>query len=442
MAEDVGFAVPLGAIAMTECQMVNQFKGSATEAPCFTRGYGLAFGQSERKTMSMALVDRTLRARELGEEVIAPAQDEEFVMSHSDNVQATGFVEHLKLPHYVDFQSELGLLRKLRKEFAEAADVAANEGGRGMNAPAYNFAYLDEQTKRMIRRAILKAIAIPGYQVPFASREMPMPYGWGTGGVQVTAAILGPRRRAEGDRPGLRRHHERDLDPEILRQDRGRCDHHLDGGRDRDPDQAPDSRSAAAWRANSGLSGADPRAAAVPRAARDRDAAHACARRIRPDARQAVRGHRALRPYRDLLRLSGQGECALCDGPVADAEIRQPEDGQLSGAAIVRGRAREADLRDPAAHDRGVARFRGSSLHALPVRRALCAVRGRRFLSRRDRHRRQGRPDVRLLRYRLSAKAANRPVIAAAKARRRTRRGRMAEPQSPRAGQRSAAVGG
>ncbi len=56
----------------------------------------------------------------------------------------------------------------------------------------YNFAYLDEQTKRMIRRAILKAIAIPGYQVPFASREMPMPYGWGTGGVQVTAAVIGP----------------------------------------------------------------------------------------------------------------------------------------------------------------------------------------------------------------------------------------------------------
>ncbi len=60
------------------------------------------------------------------------------------------------------------------------------------NETGYNFAYLDEQTKRMIRRAILKAIAIPGYQVPFASREMPMPYGWGTGGVQVTAAIIGP----------------------------------------------------------------------------------------------------------------------------------------------------------------------------------------------------------------------------------------------------------
>src|SRR5215468_2144132 len=59
-------------------------------------------------------------------------------------------------------------------------------------APAYNFAYLDEQTKRMIRRAILKGIAIPGYQVPFGSREMPLPYGWGTGGIQVTASILGP----------------------------------------------------------------------------------------------------------------------------------------------------------------------------------------------------------------------------------------------------------
>lgn len=121
LAEDAGFAVPLGAIELTECQMVNQFKGSATEAPCFTRGYGLAFGQSERKTMSMALVDRSLRARELAEEIKAPAQDEEFVMSHSDNVQATGFVEHLKLPHYVDFQSELGLLRKLRAEFFAAA---------------------------------------------------------------------------------------------------------------------------------------------------------------------------------------------------------------------------------------------------------------------------------------------------------------------------------
>jgi alpha-D-ribose 1-methylphosphonate 5-phosphate C-P lyase len=61
-----------------------------------------------------------------------------------------------------------------------------------MTVPAYNFAYLNEQTKRMIRRALLKAVAFPGYQVPFAAREMPMPLDWGTGGVQVTAAILTP----------------------------------------------------------------------------------------------------------------------------------------------------------------------------------------------------------------------------------------------------------
>ena len=59
--------------------------------------------------------------------------------------------------------------------------------------PGYNFAYLDENTKRMIRRTLLKAVAIPGHQVPFGAREMPLPYGWGTGGIQVTAAILGPR---------------------------------------------------------------------------------------------------------------------------------------------------------------------------------------------------------------------------------------------------------
>jgi len=68
--------------------------------------------------------------------------------------------------------------------------------GNDMTASDYNFAYLDEQTKRMIRRAILKGVAIPGYQVPFASREMPMPYGWGTGGVQVSAACLTPRIRS------------------------------------------------------------------------------------------------------------------------------------------------------------------------------------------------------------------------------------------------------
>jgi alpha-D-ribose 1-methylphosphonate 5-triphosphate synthase subunit PhnI len=121
--EDLGFAVPLGEVSLTECQMVNQFAGRDDSPPRFTRGYGLAFGQSERKAMAMALVDRALRADEFVEERNGPAQDEEFVLSHCDNVQATGFVEHLKLPHYVDFQAELSLLRQLRREREARADA-------------------------------------------------------------------------------------------------------------------------------------------------------------------------------------------------------------------------------------------------------------------------------------------------------------------------------
>ena len=114
---ELGFAIEIGEITLTECETVNQFTGSKTEPAQFTRGYGLVFGQTERKAISMALVDRALRWKELGEEDQgAPAQDEEFVLMHADNIQATGFLEHIKLPHYVDFQSELELVRKLRRE--------------------------------------------------------------------------------------------------------------------------------------------------------------------------------------------------------------------------------------------------------------------------------------------------------------------------------------
>jgi alpha-D-ribose 1-methylphosphonate 5-triphosphate synthase subunit PhnI len=122
MIPELGFTVTIGRVKLTECQMVNQFQGSAKAPPQFTRGYGLVFGQAERKAMAMSLCDRALRASELGEDIVAPAQDEEFVLSHCDNVQATGFVEHLKLPHYVDFQAELDLVRRMRAEhFASAA---------------------------------------------------------------------------------------------------------------------------------------------------------------------------------------------------------------------------------------------------------------------------------------------------------------------------------
>lgn len=118
---ELGFAVEIAEVELTECETVNQFTGSKTQPPQFTRGYGLVMGQSERKAISMSLVDRALRWQELGEDFTgAPAQDQEFVLSHCDTVQATGFLEHIKLPHYVDFQSELELVRRLRAEATAA----------------------------------------------------------------------------------------------------------------------------------------------------------------------------------------------------------------------------------------------------------------------------------------------------------------------------------
>ncbi len=128
--DELGFAISIGDIEITECQMINQFAGSKTEPPQFTRGYGLAFGHSERKAMAMSLVDRALRAEELGETVQSPAQMPEFVLSHSDSLEASGFVQHLKLPHYVDFQSELELVRKMRLG-AKDTETSQDDSGVG-----------------------------------------------------------------------------------------------------------------------------------------------------------------------------------------------------------------------------------------------------------------------------------------------------------------------
>jgi alpha-D-ribose 1-methylphosphonate 5-triphosphate synthase subunit PhnI len=132
--EELGFTVAIGEIEVTECQMVSQFAGSGQDLPKFTRGYGLVFGYGERKAMSMALVDRALRAAELGEAADSPANDHEFVLYHSDNVEASGFTQHLKLPHYVDFQTNLELVRRMRAERQE--QHRAN--GQGGNAAAHD----------------------------------------------------------------------------------------------------------------------------------------------------------------------------------------------------------------------------------------------------------------------------------------------------------------
>jgi len=115
--DELGFPIEIGELTLTECQMISTVTGNPEIAPQFGRGYGLTFGHCERKAMSMAIVDRALRdAAELDN--AAPCQDQEFVLYHSDNVEASGFVQHLKLPHYVDFQADLQLVRRLRREYA------------------------------------------------------------------------------------------------------------------------------------------------------------------------------------------------------------------------------------------------------------------------------------------------------------------------------------
>lgn len=122
--EELGFSVDVGELLLTECEMVNGFVAEQDTPPHFTRGYGLVFGMSERKAMAMALVDRALQAPDYQEQVKGPAQDEEFVLAHADNVEAAGFVSHLKLPHYVDFQAELELLNRLQQEFNDRQENA------------------------------------------------------------------------------------------------------------------------------------------------------------------------------------------------------------------------------------------------------------------------------------------------------------------------------
>jgi len=191
-----------------------------------------------------------------------------------------------------------------------------------MNAPAaYNFAYLDEQTKRMIRRAILKAIAIPGYQVPFASSEMPMPYGWGTGGVQVTAAILGPEDvlkvidQGSDDTTNAISIRKFFAKTAGVATTTSTVDATVIQTRHRIPEAPLHGGQVLVYQVPI------PEPLRFPRATRDRDAPHACARRIWSDARKTLRGHRALRAYRNLLCLSGESERPLRHGPFADAEI-------------------------------------------------------------------------------------------------------------------------
>lgn len=127
--EELGFPIEIGQISITECFMLSRSGDPADASDTFTLGYGLTFGHCERKAMAMSLVDTCLQRAKQEGKVPAPAEDEEFVLYHSDNVEASGFVQHLKLPHYVDFQAELVRMRAERQK-ADQGEGPSPDGPR------------------------------------------------------------------------------------------------------------------------------------------------------------------------------------------------------------------------------------------------------------------------------------------------------------------------
>jgi alpha-D-ribose 1-methylphosphonate 5-phosphate C-P lyase len=252
-----------------------------------------------------------------------------------------------------------------------------------MNAesvPGYNYAYLDEQTKGMIRRAILKAVAIPGYQVPFGSREMPLPYGWGTGGIQITAAVIGP--------------------DDVLKV--------IDQGAD-DTTNAVSIRSFFARTAQVTTTTATEEATVIQTRHRIPEAALRKGQilvyqvpipeplRFMEPSESETRTMHALeeygvmhvRLYEDIaehgriqLQLSRQGRGSLHHVPVSHPQIRQSQDGRLPGPATFRRGPRKTHLRHSAPHQGQEPGLRGSSLRNSEMGRGVRHLRLRQQFSR------------------------------------------------------------
>lgn len=128
-AEDAYY---LGSLPVTEVESVFMSESEAGKKEASAQGvedlslavgYGLVFGRAETKAIAMSVLDRCL---ELGDKRY-PTEDEEFVLYHIDGVEATGFISHLKLPHYVTFQSKLSSVRGVREESAEQEPFLAEQ---------------------------------------------------------------------------------------------------------------------------------------------------------------------------------------------------------------------------------------------------------------------------------------------------------------------------
>ena len=109
----------IGSINVTECEMITKVNTTKkTKVPYFSIGYGLVFGQNENKAICMSILDRGIRSNDSK----SPANNQEFALYHTEGVEALGFTNHLKLPHYVTFQSGLNNLREAVKRNVEKVE--------------------------------------------------------------------------------------------------------------------------------------------------------------------------------------------------------------------------------------------------------------------------------------------------------------------------------
>jgi len=112
----------IGKVEVTEAEMITRMRTDKKNAlPYFSIGYGLCFGQNDTKAICMGILDRTLRNPEGN----SPVNDQEYVLYHTDGIDAMGFTNHLKLPHYVTFQSGLD---NLRRAIAQQEQQAVSNG--------------------------------------------------------------------------------------------------------------------------------------------------------------------------------------------------------------------------------------------------------------------------------------------------------------------------
>ena len=345
--EELGFAIEIAEIDVTECDMVNQFAGSHDVPPQFTRGYGLAFGHAERKAMAMALVDRALRAEELSES------------GHRAGAGRGIRAVPLRQRRGVGLRAapEAAALRRLPVRAGGGAGAARRGRGAQPAAPRSTRRRSRPCRTQHRRRRLQLRLSRRADQADDPPRH---PEGGGDAGLpgavrrprDAAALWLGhrrhpgdgrhhrPRRHAEGHRPGRRRHDQRRLDPPLLRQAwptspprRSTEEATIIQTRHRMPETPLREGQILVFQ----VPIPEPLRMLEPRETETRTL-HALSR-VRRHAGQPLREHRPPRPHRQDLRLSGDGERALHDEPLADPEVRQSQARPQPGAAALRRRA-------------------------------------------------------------------------------------------------------